>query len=836
MPLTAEIEDLIEQNAEDFAISKAFKNAIGEYLGGLHKIFEDKQGKDFMVPHTQRLDAFLSLMYKTLLRRAFGNYIPMRNNIPIALVALGSYAREQLSVYSDIDLMICYEDVEGYNIKPLIEKLLYMAWDAGLKLGHRVHTVDELTEVAKEDITIKTSLIESRFIFGSTFVWQNIQGQILKIRHTDAKLFVLDKMSEAQVRHKKYNRSMQPNIKEGFGGLRDAQLVYWLAKVIYGINNLKELSGQIFSETLYKEYRTSLEFLYRVRTALHLVAGKKQDMLALEFIPEISKRLNIFDQRQLVSKTLQAMHVIARFSYMISHRLSRPYQYEQTNIIRCRSQIIGENIYYDGTFLYHSFKHKMNFSELRDLLIKLPDITFTADAGLIHALHEIKPNELQPHELSLLVRTLLHRNNLFSVLQLLYEVGLVSSLFTPLKRVMFLAQFDGYHEYPVDIHSIKSVKALENIRSDFIKKLYDGFNSTDRALLKLVVLIHDCGKGRRRDHSEVGAKLFSIFAKTLGFSDEQLRVGHLLILNHVVMSSVAFREDFDNERILFGFTSIVKEQKILDMLYVLTYADINAVSHEAYSSFNANMLNELYLHSSEALNNQEMVDEAVKRARKERSLAKLDGFIELNKVTKKKILSIKSNLFFIKFRPSKILKLSLKAKDIEDYKYRIKNESYLNIEIFRRKPLNISYLLNKLSYLNITSMDIFSFFDDIKYFNLTFENTVDNDHIGIVEQIVNDSFDMNSQVELSNVIIKREEIIIDCEHSKSYAKLQLNTSNQEGLLGFAMHRFDESDVEIATAKVHTTKRTARDLFLIEKRGSFCHNPEEIIALLTKQGI
>jgi len=832
MGLTKEIEDLIEQKAEDFAISKAFKAAIGEYLGGLHKIFEAKQGKDFMVPHTKQLDEFLSLMYKTLIRRAFGNYLPMRNNIPITLVALGSYGREQLSVYSDIDLMICYEDVEGYNLKPLIEKLLYMAWDSGLKLGHRVHTVDELVEVAKEDITIKTSLIESRFIYGSTFVWHNIESQIVKIRHNDAKYFVLEKMAEARKRHKKYTRSMQPNIKEGFGGLRDAQLVFWLANSIYGINNLKDLRGELFSEALYKDYRTSLEFLYRIRTALHLVAGKKQDVLVLEYIPEIAKRLDISDHMSLVADTLRSMHKIARFSYMISYQLSRYYLFERKNIAVCRANRVDKYLYYDGNLLMYSFKKYMSFKEFKEMLIKLPDVVFTADAGLIHALHEIRHDELDDEELVELARVLLRREHLFSVLQLLYEVSLVHYVFPPLKKVMFLAQFDGYHSYPVDIHSIKSIKALENIESDFIRNLYEGCSDEDKVLLKLVVLLHDSGKGRKRDHHEVGVKLFSVFAKSLGLSEEQIRVGQILILHHTFMSRVAFREDFDNERILFAFTSIVKEKKILDMLYVLTYADINAVSKDAYNSFNADMLHELYLHSSDALNNIELLGEASKRAKKEKSLSKLDDFQSLNRATKRKILSIKSNLFFIKFRPEKILQLSLSAADTKEYKYKIENDSYLRIEIFRKIPLNISYLLNKLSYLEITSMDIFSLFDDIKYFNLTFAGTVEDNHLDVIEKIIADSFDMNRQVIPPKIVIKKDEISFDCNHSKTYAKLQLNTSNQEGLLAFVMHKMDDNDIEIATAKVYTTKRAAKDLFLIEKRGSFCDNLDYISSILT----
>ena len=147
MSIVEQIEDLIEKNASDFEISKIFKTYISEYKASLPKLFESSQGKDFLVKHTQALDAIIIQMYKTVLRRSFGNYLPMRSSIPIAIVALGSYGREQLCVHSDIDLMIVYVPLEGYNNEAIIEKFLYLAWDSGLKLGDLVFAM-----VNEEDV------------------------------------------------------------------------------------------------------------------------------------------------------------------------------------------------------------------------------------------------------------------------------------------------------------------------------------------------------------------------------------------------------------------------------------------------------------------------------------------------------------------------------------------------------------------------------------------------------------------------------------------------------------------------------------------------------------
>ena len=314
MDLLLQIEDIIENNGSDFELSKLFKQYIKEYKESLDELFKENQGKDFLVKHTKKLDSIITLMYKTVLRRLFGNYLPMKSQIPIAIVALGSYGREQLCVHSDIDLLFVYEEVAGYKTELIIEKLFYLALDAGMKLGHRVHTTKELFSAANEDITIRTSLMEARLITGSPFTWHATQRELNKIRLHNQKEFILAKIEEAQKRRKKYPISMQPNIKEGVGGLRDSQLIFWVAKTIYNVESIKELSGKIFSDEEYREFRVALELLYRVRSALHLITGKQEDKLLLEHIPQVSKMLGFKKQEKFASKVLQAGWRINNFT------------------------------------------------------------------------------------------------------------------------------------------------------------------------------------------------------------------------------------------------------------------------------------------------------------------------------------------------------------------------------------------------------------------------------------------------------------------------------------------------------------------------------------------
>ena len=355
MSIVEQLEDLIESNASDFELSKLFKSHINEYKDSLLTLFERNQGKDFLVTHTKTLDSILSLMYKTLLRRMFGNYLPMRGNIPIALIALGSYGREQLCVHSDIDLMIVYEKNEGYNTAAIIEKFLYLAWDAGMKLGHRVHEVNDLLDASREDITIKTAMMESRFIIGSPFTWNATLHRLTLIRHDKPKEFVLAKIEEAKIRRAKFPLSMQPNIKEGIGGLRDSQLLYWIAKTLYGVNTLRELSGKVFSEEHYREYRIALELLFRVRSALHLLANKQQDQLVLDFMPNIARILGFTDERRLVTKLLEAQWRINNFTQIYVKKMARLYLTDMTKISVIRSERLRKGFYALDNVLYSSY-------------------------------------------------------------------------------------------------------------------------------------------------------------------------------------------------------------------------------------------------------------------------------------------------------------------------------------------------------------------------------------------------------------------------------------------------------------------------------------------------
>ena len=817
--IKTQIEALLYENAPDFEIAKVLKQEIQTYFDTLEETFSTSGGKDFLVKHTKKVDSILKLIFTIAQRDMFGDYAPMKNSIPLALVALGSYGREQLCVYSDIDLMIVYKDVPGYNTKEMIEKILYILWDTGLKLGHRVHTIEDLFEVSRTDITIKTAILESRMIEGSHFIWMETQNAITQIRHDDMQSFIQSKLEEQEKKHHKYPLTMEPNLKEGVGGFRDANLVYWIGKIIYNTDNIKSLPYDVVEEKEYKPFRVALEFLFRVRSALHLATGKKEDKLRLDLIPKVSELLGYTQDREghmkFAKKVTENLKIIRLYTTIWLEILTRDYRKEEAN----------------KRYLFPKKPHD-NFYTLLKLLCSQATAPFYAHPTLLKALINAKKPIVPDDTLYITIEKIFTQPYSYSILSSLSHALLLKYTIPPMKYIINLPQFDGYHQYAVDIHSIRCVYFLENIEDPFIDALYKKCTQKEKMMLKIVTFLHDAGKGRKRDHHYVGVTLFKTFAQNLRMDATLVKIGAILIRHHTLMSNVAQREDLYNEKTILGFASHFKTQKMLDMIYILTYADMSGVGNDIYNSFNAKLIKTLYKQSMEVLGNTNMLTKASKRAKTEQSIKKNKDFLTLKKTEQKKIFNIPSNLLFLRYKPQRIIDISKAAFKTKTYTYEISNHEYLTIEIIRSTSFNLSFLLRKLDNLDIVNMDICKLFDGLKYFKIDFSQNVQSEEIGLIEEFIHNAFEHKSQTLDYIPTIYKRDIDINCHHSKNYALMQLKSKNQKGLLAYVIEMFDQMGIDIVTAKIHTIKNRARDMFLIDKNGNFCHNVDIILSKLS----
>ena len=837
MELKYKIEELMSQNADDFKISKLIKEHIKEYLNSLDEIFTQNQGKDFLVKHTKRIDHFLILIYKYSLRKFFGNYLPFVNHIPITLTAMGSYGREELCVYSDIDLMIVYKDIEGYNLEPIIESMLYLAWDAGLKLGHRVHKVNELFDASNSDLTIKTAMLESRYLCGSNFLWVEIGNELKKIAKYNLPEFARDITKVYYKRRKENPLMMEPDIKNGVGGLRASHSIRWLSRAILGRAKLKELIPKYITEKEFKEYRIALEFLYRVRSALHLSAKKKQDTLILEYIPDIAKKLGFEDkklmnaQMQLCKKTFASIHTIDIICQIFLRKLVSPYFFETATIKHLRNNRLENGVYkIDNKIVAKRGKQPETFFHVLKELVKIDEKNIQFDITYVDYIRKTNFSAHNSERIYHEFKKLFFNNYSYQVFRALYNSNLLEQLIKPFSYIRYQAQFDGYHKYPADKHSILGLYYLENIKEPLIKALHDDLCGEGKGLIKLVVLLHDIGKGRRGNHSEIGAKIFRAYAAKLGFNAESIHIGSILIKYHTLMSNTALREDIYSEDAVLTFTSKLEQPKILKLLYILTYCDVNAVGDNIYSGFTSKLLQELYHLSNEMFDKKELIGERKRRLRKENSLNKNEKFKALPRILQRKILSISSNYFFIKHKPHEILKIATIAKEANPYEFKIENESHLSISIIKSEELNVGYLLGKLGFLDLSSMEVFKLYDNKKYFKIDFHEKVENSDIVAIESLIKQSFDMSKSTTLCKPIIRKNEIMIDCEHAKSLVKLSVGTKNQKGMMAYMMSVFDDEGIDVSTAKIQTIKNRARNLFLIENKIDLCDKKDKILEL------
>ncbi|MGB6327761.1 MAG: HD domain-containing protein [Halarcobacter sp.] len=833
--LNMQIEDLISNKASDFEISKVFKNHFKDYVNEIDTVLEINSGKDFFVKHTKHTDRFLILMYKYILRKHFKNYLPMGSSIPITLIALGSYGREELCIYSDVDLMILYEDIPGYSLKPIIEDFITLAWDCGLTLGSRVHELQEIAQGVKEDITIKTSILESRLIYGSKYLWFGYENVLSKIRKTEQKEFVLEKLEEHKQRLIKYPLKMEPNIKDGYGGMRESNMIFWMATVVLGVSDIKYLVGKEFSEEEYKRYRSSLEYVFQVRNALHNIAKKKLDTVNFDVLPELSSKLGFIHtprmtkERQCMAKLLECLHRIHFFSTIMVKKFTRQVLADFKNITFIKKHRFAKNLYIYENKIYTSFNRKaLSLNGFLKELISLPDTIQYFDRSYIYFASKSKLPNAHSKELKKTIKTLLHKKNLYPLIKLIYNGRLFQSVIPIAKKIIHQPQFDGYHQHPVDIHSIKTLKKLQEIKDPYVKEVYDGLEEKERVVVRLVALLHDVGKGRTVDHHISGEHLFKNMTNALNFEPEQVILGARLVRYHNMMTKVASNEDIYSEKVILAFTALIKTELALRMLYVVTYADISAVGKTVYKSSTASLLRQLYLQSRPAFENVALLTQSARRVAKQETIKKLKVYKELPNVLKKKVMYIASNQIFLQLKAKDILDIVIKAYEVKDFTYEVINEESLVIRIIRNIPLNLGFLLGKLEFLNISTMNIFKLYDNKKFFEIRFSEKIDDDDILLVEAIIRNSFDMSKETKTITPLIKKNNITINCNHTTYLASMQVVAEDKKGLFAYIAKVFDNFEVEIESAKLSSIRGIAKDLFLIEKDGNFCSNQDEII--------
>jgi [protein-PII] uridylyltransferase len=542
----------------------------------------------------------------------------------LSVIAVGGYGRGELAPCSDIDLLFLRPYKRAPRTEQVVESMLYLLWDLGLKLGHATRSVDECIRLSRTDGTIRTAILDARWVWGD----QKLAAELKKRFRSDladgtAREFVEMKLAERDQRHARMGDSryvLEPNIKDGKGGLRDLHTLMWIAKYVYGVETLDQLvERKVLTRGEVAAFARAQGFLWTVRCQLHYLVGRPEERLTFEVQPEIAHRLGYTDHAGSteVERFMKRYFLTAKEVGDLTRIFCATLEAEQTKP-RFRMPRLRLRRGETGGFTMDSGR-----------LAITDEAAFLADPrNLLRLFHvaqrhqvDIHPRALQTvtRNLRLVDRTLREdpeANRLFMemltgddpelTLRRLNEAGVFGRFIPEFGRIVAQMQYNMYHVYTVDEHTIYAIGQLARMErgelvdelplaSDLIQKV------VSRRVLYVSVLLHDIAKGRGGDHSELGARVARRLCPRLGMTAEETETVAWLVLHHLVMSETAFKRDLGDPKTIEDFVHLVQSPERLRLLLVLTVADIRAVGPQIWNGWKASLLRELYHVANEAL-------------------------------------------------------------------------------------------------------------------------------------------------------------------------------------------------------------------------------------------
>ena len=593
----------------------SLRNALAEADECLAKKFHEYENVDQLVKAR-------AWVVDQLILTAWDRSIPVSD--AIALVAVGGFGRGELHPHSDVDLLILLADAApGEELSAAIENFVRLLWDAGFYLGHSVRTVDACVSEAKKDIATATSLMESRLLSGQTQMFADMLDATAADQVWSAMDFFDAKFKEQLERHEQYHDTaynLEPNIKEGPGGLRDIQMIGWVAKRHFSTQSLHTLVARGFlTESELQELKDGRTFLWAIRFALHLLAGRGEDRLLFDYQRQIAGHFSggevERDGNTVVEQFMQRYYRTVMQLERLNERLLQLFSEELLSHKTILSEDLGADFRLIHGFLEVSkqdlFRHRpVALMELFGLLAKHEQIlgvrasTIRLICDNLHRVDDGFRANTQAREY--FFELLCQPSGVYTQLQRMNRYGILAAFIPAFGNIVGRMQFDLFHVYTVDQHILFVVRNLRRFaygkyHGDF-SHAADIFQQIDHPeILYLAALFHDIAKGREGDHSMLGAADALAFCRQLPMNDEHRTRVAWLVENHLVMSLTAQRRDITDPETIFGFCEVVADQVQLDYLYLLTIADIAATSPKLWNNWKDSLLWELYSVTSAAL-------------------------------------------------------------------------------------------------------------------------------------------------------------------------------------------------------------------------------------------
>ena len=565
-------------------------------------------------PSPKELLRHYSEMVDGLVRKAFQIAQSTVPSPSVCLAAVGGYGRTELAPYSDVDLLLLHSPSDQSDLSPLVEKILYPLWDLGLEVNCSSRSVGECLKTAQSDLQIKTSLIDGRYLDGEYEFFRNLYDLFSKkVLHRKIWKFAESLAQDLYRRRRRYKDSayvLEPNIKEGEGGLRDFQIGRWVVRAKYKTDRWDSILFPDHSRTLDR----SLQFLWALRNQLHLFSGRRQDDLTFEWQEKVAPVLGFPPGTKGIEEMMRQYHLstqkISNFvNDVVERALYGPAPFKKTFFFFQKKRIDPSfGLAYGELTLLDSTTFKRDLTQLMTLFQHTQayhaKMDFRTEEAVMEALPFVDDRFRGSEKVNQAFLSILRKGEgAAAILKKMHELGFLSCYIPEFSAIEGKVHYDLYHVHPVDIHSLQAVEELERLGEGAYLKDYPLLSSLTRQIespeiLFLVTLLHDIGKGKQGDHSVIGAEMVRQIGNRMGLSPESKELIGFLINHHLFMLETAFRRDLNDEQVIFRFANEVKHLSHLKMLYLLTFADIKAVGPEAWTSWKNALLMELFLKTS----------------------------------------------------------------------------------------------------------------------------------------------------------------------------------------------------------------------------------------------
>ena len=546
----------------------------------------------------------------------------------LAVLGVGGYGRGEMAPYSDVDLLFLTPSKITPWVEMVVESMLYVLWDLKLKVGHATRTTRDCVNLAAEDVTIRTALLEQRAICGDRALADALTETLwTQLFARTAPQFIEAKLAERAERHRKQGGQrymLEPNVKEAKGGLRDLQTLYWIAKYRYGVSETSELVALgVFTSEEFEAFEAAERFLWCVRCHLHLIAGRASDMLSFDMQVEVAQRLDYSDHagRRGVEHFMQAYFRHAIKVGELTRILLTALEADNTKqapgllgLLKRRRRVKAPyeerqgrlDVADEAAFL----GDKLNLLRIFEEALRTDLLLHPHAMRLIAANRHLIDRDMRadPEAAKLFLSLLLRHGNPERVLRRMNELEVLSAFIPEFAPIVAMMQFNMYHSYTVDEHTIQVVSNLAQIERGELTEplplssciLEAGVN---RRVLYVALLLHDIGKGRPEDHSILGARIARTVAPRLGLKPAECETVEWLVRHHLLMSDMFQKRDIADPRTIRDFAKAVRNRERLDLLTVLTVCDIRGVGPNVWNNWKAQMVRALHRATASALEN-----------------------------------------------------------------------------------------------------------------------------------------------------------------------------------------------------------------------------------------